>query len=71
MVKTKVNRASQYRKRNQEIVLKELQNLEEFWAHNKPKRVEDPTATLKILQRTTEKINVIKDILLKIALLQN
>ena len=49
----------------QKILNEELKNLEEFWAQNKPERAEDPTSALKILERTTEKINVIKDTFLK------
>jgi dynein heavy chain 1 len=43
----------------------ELKNLESFWAQNKPETADNPAAALKVLEKTSEKINSIKDAFIK------
>ena len=43
----------------------ELKNLEAYWAQNKPETADNPVSALNILDKTSEKINTIKDAFLK------
>ena len=52
-------------KADQSTLLQELINLENYWKQNKPETADNPSSAINILEKTTEKINVIKDAFLK------